>query len=156
MGYLTTLYIARTILGGPGCRLQTCSRLASEWFNSTFRASEVLQFVRFMLYATSVLSTNFKYHSMSMATSRTSQIGLLLSEARHNFECFNKSECILYRRIWIRVWIRFKVWASFAEICTSSCAAVEKSITVHIGLGLIFCFFTSPSRASPSCYSAIS
>ena len=30
---------ARTSLGGPGCRLQTCSRLASEWFNSTFRAT---------------------------------------------------------------------------------------------------------------------
>ncbi|KAL7848618.1 hypothetical protein SRHO_G00202410 [Serrasalmus rhombeus] len=25
-------------LGGPGCRLQTCSCLAAEWFNSTFRA----------------------------------------------------------------------------------------------------------------------
>ncbi|VDN90667.1 unnamed protein product [Brugia pahangi] len=24
-------------LGGPGCRLQTCSRLATEWFDSAFR-----------------------------------------------------------------------------------------------------------------------
>ncbi|MCP9262909.1 hypothetical protein DINM_006279 [Dirofilaria immitis] len=24
-------------LGGPRCRLQTCSRLATEWFDSTFR-----------------------------------------------------------------------------------------------------------------------
>lgn len=31
---------ARMILGGPGCRLQTCSCLAAEWFNSTFRAKE--------------------------------------------------------------------------------------------------------------------
>lgn len=30
--------IARMSLGGPGCRLQTCSCLAAEWFNSTFRA----------------------------------------------------------------------------------------------------------------------
>ncbi len=30
--------IARMSLSGLGCRLQTCSRLASEWFNSTFRA----------------------------------------------------------------------------------------------------------------------
>ena len=29
---------AQMSLGGPGCRLQTCSRLASEWSDSTFRA----------------------------------------------------------------------------------------------------------------------
>lgn len=29
---------ARMILSGLGCRLQTCSCLATEWFNSTFRA----------------------------------------------------------------------------------------------------------------------
>ena len=32
--------IARMSLGGPGCRLQTCSCLAAEWFNSTFRAKK--------------------------------------------------------------------------------------------------------------------
>lgn len=31
--------LARMILSGLGCRLQTCSCLATEWFNSTFRAS---------------------------------------------------------------------------------------------------------------------
>ena len=30
--------VAGMILGGPGCRLQTCSRLASERFNSAFSA----------------------------------------------------------------------------------------------------------------------
>lgn len=30
--------LARMILSGLGCRLQTCSCLATEWFNSTFRA----------------------------------------------------------------------------------------------------------------------
>lgn len=33
-----SLPIARMTLSGLGCRLQTCSCLATEWFNSTFRA----------------------------------------------------------------------------------------------------------------------
>ena len=33
------LSCARMILSGLGCRLQTCSRLASEWFDSTIRAN---------------------------------------------------------------------------------------------------------------------
>lgn len=36
--FVSNVEIARMILGGPGCRLQTCSCLAAEWFNSTFRA----------------------------------------------------------------------------------------------------------------------
>lgn len=32
---------ARMILGGPGCRLQTCGRLATEWFDSTSWVSSV-------------------------------------------------------------------------------------------------------------------
>lgn len=31
--------VARMNFGGPGCRLQTCSWLALEWFDSTFRAN---------------------------------------------------------------------------------------------------------------------
>lgn len=41
---------ARMILSGLGCRLQTCSCLATEWFNSTFRASYFL-----LLYELSVI-----------------------------------------------------------------------------------------------------
>ena len=37
-------YPARMILSGLGCRLQTCSCLATEWFNSTFRAKWFLFF----------------------------------------------------------------------------------------------------------------
>lgn len=37
-GVTWPLEIARMTLSGLGCRLQTCSCLATEWFNSTFRA----------------------------------------------------------------------------------------------------------------------
>lgn len=36
---------ARMILSGLGCRLQTCSCLATEWFNSTFRATSFLFYI---------------------------------------------------------------------------------------------------------------
>lgn len=39
-----SFYSARMILSGLGCRLQTCSCLATEWFNSTFRAKRFLFF----------------------------------------------------------------------------------------------------------------
>ena len=48
---------ARMSLGGLGCRLQTCSRLASEWSDSTFRVfyngqpSEVLSKELFFICA---------------------------------------------------------------------------------------------------------
>lgn len=43
---------ARMILSGLGCRLQTCSCLATEWFNSTFRAAVLLFSLKLLLECT--------------------------------------------------------------------------------------------------------
>lgn len=44
IAYKRAEVFARMTLSGLGCRLQTCSCLATEWFNSTFRASLPLTF----------------------------------------------------------------------------------------------------------------
>ena len=85
------------ILGGPRCRLQTCSRLTSKWFNSTFPAFFLQFILNFemllsLIASRSELQVDSKYISADYVWGLSTTLLLkqmFLVKFIENFYCFN-------------------------------------------------------------------